>query len=122
MEHRTVPLPSACSIEERAGHSSATFKGGSMLNGKTIKGALIASAVAALFAGNPALAQDKGKAKKAEAKVVHCGGINEWKGKGACAGADNACKYKNSCKGQGYLQTKTEKDCLDKGGKVLAAK
>src|SRR6266851_3670536 len=109
MEHRTVPLPSPCSIGERADHSSATFKGGSMLSGKTIKGALIASAVAALFAANPALAQDKGKAKKAAAKVVHCGGIND-------------CKSKNSCKGQGYLETKTEKECLDKGGKVLAAK
>ncbi len=93
-----------------------------MLNGKTMKGALIASAVAALFAANPALAQEKGKAKKAAAKMVHCGGINECSGKGACAGAENACKGKNSCKGKGYQETKTEKECLDKGGKVLASK
>jgi hypothetical protein len=93
-----------------------------MLSGKTIKGALLTSAVAALFAASPALAQDKGKAQKSAPKVVHCGGINECKGKGACAGADNACKSENSCKGKGYLETKTEKECLDKGGKVLAAK
>ncbi len=93
-----------------------------MLNGKMIKGALIASAVAALFAANPALAAEKGKPKKAAAKVVHCGSINECKGQGACAGADNDCKSKNSCKGKGYLETKTEKECLDKGGKVLASK
>ena len=93
-----------------------------MLNGKTMKGALIASAVAALFAANPVLAQETGKEKKATAKMVHCGGINECSGKGACAGADNACKGKNSCKGKGYLETNTEKECLDKGGKVLASK
>ena len=93
-----------------------------MLNGKTMKGALIASAVAALFAANPVLAQETGKEKKATAKMVHCGGINECSGKGACAGADNACKGKNSCKGKSYLETKTEKECLDKGGKVLASK
>jgi hypothetical protein len=92
------------------------------LNGKTVKGALIASAVAVLFAANPALAQEKGKPQKEAAKAVHCGGINECKGKGACAGADNACKSQNSCKGKGYLETKTEKECLDKGGKVLASK
>lgn len=89
---------------------------------ETMKGALIAATVAGLFAANPALAQEKGKAKTATAKVVHCGGINECKGKGACAGADNACKSENSCKGKGYLETKTEKECLDKGGKVLASK
>ena len=93
-----------------------------MLNGKTMKGALIASAVAALLAANPTFAQEKGKEKKAATKMVHCGGINECSGKGACAGADNACKGKNSCKGKGYLETKTEKECLDKGGKVLASK
>jgi len=93
-----------------------------MLNGKTMKGALIASAVAALFAANPTFAQEKGKEKKAATKMVHCGGINECSGKGACAGADNACKGKNSCKGKGYLETKTEKECLDKGGQVLASK
>jgi len=93
-----------------------------MLNEKTIKGALIASAVAAMFAAAPGLAQEKSNAKKATAKMVHCGGINECSGKGSCAGADNACKGKNSCKGKGYLETKTEKECLDKGGKVLASK
>ncbi len=88
----------------------------------TLKGTLIASAVAALFAANPALAQEKGKADKTAAKVVKCGGINECKGKGACAGADNACKSENSCKGKGYLETKSEKECKDKGGTVLAGK
>ena len=87
---------------------------------QTVKGALIASAVAALFAANPALAKDKGKADKMTAKMVECAGINECKGKGACAGADNACKSQNSCKGKGYLETKTEKECTDKGGTVLA--
>jgi hypothetical protein len=88
---------------------------------ETMKAALIVSAVAALFA-NPTLAEDKGKAEKTAAKVVNCGGINECKGKGSCAGAENACKSENSCKGKGYLETNSEKECLEKGGKVLAVK
>jgi uncharacterized membrane protein len=89
---------------------------------ETIKAAMIASAVTALFAANPTLAKEQGKTEKTSAKVVHCGGINECKGKGACAGADNACKSENSCKGKGYIETNSEKECLDKGGKVLAVK
>jgi hypothetical protein len=89
---------------------------------QTVKGALIASAVAALFASNPVLAQGKAKPKQAAKAAVHCQGINECSGKGACSGADNACKGKNSCKGKGYLETKTEKECTEKGGTVIAAK
>jgi len=93
-----------------------------MMLKERMKAALIASAVAALFAAHPTLAKDKGKTEKTSAKVVNCGGINECKGKGACAGAENACKSENSCKGKGYVETKNEKECLDKGGTVLAAK
>jgi hypothetical protein len=89
---------------------------------ETIKAALIASAVAGLFAANPTMAQDQGKTEKTTAKVVHCGGVNECKGKGACGGADNACKSQNACKGKGYIETSSEKECLDQGGKVLAVK
>jgi hypothetical protein len=89
-----------------------------MLKG-TIKGALIAGAVAGLFASGAAVAKDA-KPKEA-AKIVKCGGVNECKGKGACAGADNSCKSHNECKGKGWTET-TEKDCKDKGGRVMAAK
>lgn len=89
-----------------------------MLKG-TVRGALIAGAVAGLFASGAAVAKDA-KPKEA-AKVIHCGGVNECKGKGACSGADNACKSQNSCKGKGFIET-TAKDCKDKGGQVMAAK
>ncbi len=87
---------------------------------ETVKGALIASAVTGLFAS--AAVAKEGKPAKTTAKVVKCAGINECKGKGACSGADNACQSQNSCKGKGYLETKSEKECKDKGGTVTAAK
>jgi hypothetical protein len=83
------------------------------------KGVMIATAVAALALGGEltALAQDKAKAEP-----VKCAGLNDCKGKGACKSAMNDCKGKNSCKGKGFSETKTSKECMDKGGKVLAEK
>ena len=89
-----------------------------MLIEKTLKGAFIATAVCAMFA-TAASAQGK---EGAAAKEVKCVGINSCKGTSACAGNGNACKGQNSCKGHGWTATKTEKECTDKGGKVLAAK
>jgi hypothetical protein len=85
---------------------------------ETLKGAFIASAVAAMFASGNAYAGEEKEAPQA----VHCGGINSCKGQGSCAGADNSCKAKNSCKGKGWVETRSEKECKDKGGKVLAQK
>jgi uncharacterized membrane protein len=82
----------------------------------SLKGALIAATVANLFAASPSLAGDS-KAKDG-AKVVKCAGINECKGKGSCAGADNSCKSHNSCKGKGWVETKSAKQCTNKGGTV----
>jgi uncharacterized membrane protein len=89
---------------------------------EAMKGAVIAGAVCSLFVAGAARAGDKAPAKAKEgAKVVHCGGINACKGQGACAGADNACKAQNACKGHGFVEV-SEKQCKEKGGKVLAAK
>ncbi len=85
------------------------------------KGVVIASAVGALFASGSALAGEKGSKPKTASAAVKCAGINECKGHGACAGADNACKAQNACKGQGWVET-SEKECKEKGGKILAAK
>jgi hypothetical protein len=52
------------------------------------------------------------------AKVM-CKGINECKGKGACA--VNACAGSNQCKGQGWLSV-TEEECKTKGGEIVSAK
>jgi hypothetical protein len=78
---------------------------------------MIATAVAALALGGEvtAAAQDKGKMEP-----VKCAGLNDCKGKGACKSVMNDCKGKNGCKGKGFVETKTTKDCTDRGGKILA--
>ena len=90
---------------------------------KNVKGKMIASAVASMFAlsayaGAPAKAAPA-KDTKAAAADVKCTGTNECKGKGACAGAGNACAGKNECKGKG-IEKRTEADCKAKGGTVVA--
>jgi hypothetical protein len=68
---------------------------------------------AAPAAGTPAQPEKVAK--------VHCGGINECKGKSGCATAKNACAGQNGCKGQGYTELSAE-ECQAKGGKILAEK
>ena len=88
---------------------------------ETIKGALIASAVAGMFGCASTQSSSAGMAKPREGSmVVKCAGVNECKGKGACAGADNACKAQNSCKGKGWVETASQGECKDKGGTVAA--
>jgi hypothetical protein len=85
----------------------------------SLKNAMIASAVASLFAAAGAHAGE-GHAGKQEGKTVKCGGINACKGQGSCSGADNSCKATNSCKGMGWTET-SAKECKAKGGKVIAS-
>src|SRR5438067_1730986 len=59
---------------------------------------------------------------KKPTEVVKCAGINEGQGHGSCSGADNSCKSKNECKGKGWTETASAKECTDKGGKALTAK
>jgi hypothetical protein len=66
-------------------------------------------------AGTPAAGQPEKVAK------VHCGGVNECKGKSGCHSEKNACAGQNGCKGQGYIEL-TAEDCQSKGGKILAEK
>lgn len=82
-----------------------------------VRGAAIAAAVCSMFVAGNARAEDK-----PAHKAVHCTGINGCKGKGSCAGADNSCKGQNDCKGHGWVESKSAKECKDKGGKVVVAK
>jgi len=75
------------------------------MNGKSVKAAFIASAVCAMFA-TAATAADK------------AAGHDKAGGEVKCAG----CGGQNGCKGQGWVPTKTEKECTDKGGKIVTAK
>ncbi len=84
----------------------------------SIKNAILATAVASLFASGAAMAKEK-QAKKA-GDTVKCEGINECKGHGGCKSANNACKGQNGCKGQGVTDTSAE-ECKAKGGKVQVA-
>ena len=78
----------------------------------TTKGALVAAAVAGLFASaTPMIASAKPAGK------VHCQGVNACKGKGGCKSAENSCKGQNGCKGKGFVDM-SEKACKDKGGTV----
>ncbi len=95
------------------------------------QGTLIALTAASLFAG--ACKKDSAKtgdkpgdktsaiptaAEKVE-KKIHCGGINECKGKSLCAAAKSSCAGQNACKGQGWIDA-TEADCKAKGGTQVA--
>ena len=86
----------------------------------TTKGALVASAVAALFAaacggaqGNvitPTPGEFAGKVK--------CVGVNECAKRGACAQEGHACGGKNECAKKG-IALLTAEDCKAKGGSAL---
>jgi hypothetical protein len=79
----------------------------------TVKGALIASAVAGMFAAAmPAVANAKSEAK------VKCSGINSCKGQSACKTATSSCSGTNTCKGKGWISV-SEKECKDKKGTVV---
>ena len=87
------------------------------------KESFVAAAVAAMFAAGAAYAAEpKAKDHKDAEKSVKCAGINSCKGKSSCAGAASSCAGQNGCKGKGVTNVKSEKDCTDKGGTVVAAK
>ncbi|MCB9641228.1 MAG: hypothetical protein H6728_16320 [Myxococcales bacterium] len=81
----------------------------------SVKGALIASAVAGLLATTAC-----GTPTSTATGQIKCEGINSCTGKGECAAADGShdCAGKNSCTGKGWVKT-TEADCTSKGGKNL---
>lgn len=76
-------------------------------------GAAIAFAAASLFLSGT-LSVSSANAEEAK---VQCAGVNSCKGKSECSSARNSCKGQNACKGEGW-QSMTEKQCLEKGGKV----
>ena len=80
-------------------------------------GKLVVAALAGLIAAAAPLAAHAGDDA---GKKVKCEGINACKGKAACKSAKNGCAGQNGCKGQGWVES-SEKECKDKGGKVVAA-
>ena len=82
-----------------------------------VTGFLVASAAASLVLSGAVSARADEAAKTGG--DVYCSGINSCKGTGACAGVGHSCGGKNACKGQGIVKS-TEKECKEKGGKVVA--
>jgi hypothetical protein len=80
----------------------------------TIKGAMVAAAVAGLFA--TATPQVAVAGAPDAPKKGRCEGGNACKGKGACSGAKNSCAGQNGCKGKGWTES-TADDCKKAGGK-----
>jgi uncharacterized membrane protein len=81
----------------------------------TVKTGVSAASTAALLAlaaiqAAPALADHH-----AEAKKVHCYGVNACKGTSDCKTAENSCKGANACKGHGY-KSMTAEECTKAGG------
>jgi len=60
-------------------------------------------------------------ATAADAKVVHCYGVNSCKGESDCKTAKNDCKGQNSCKGHGFKEL-TSKACTAQGGSLTESK
>ncbi len=78
---------------------------------------LITAAVAGMIGAGVTIATPgrvlaDGTAKDA---MVKCYGVNDCKGKSACATSSNDCKGENSCQGKGMLMM-SKKECQDKGG------
>jgi uncharacterized membrane protein len=86
-----------------------------MTKGK-LTGAMLATAVALIFASNAAYAADSSDSSAA-ASQVKCVGGNACKGQSLCQSAESSCKGANACKGKGYVMTPTAKECVAAGGK-----
>ena len=84
------------------------------MNKTKLTGAMLATAVALIFAGNAVYAADS---SDATASQVKCVGGNACKGQSLCQSAESSCKGSNACKGKGYVMTPTAKECLAAGGK-----
>jgi uncharacterized membrane protein len=82
--------------------------------------AMLATAVALMFAGNAVQAADSPDSSAA-ASQVKCVGGNACKGQSLCQSAESSCKGANSCKGKGYVMTPTAKECIAAGGKPETA-
>ncbi|EQB34103.1 BufA2 family periplasmic bufferin-type metallophore [Sphingobium ummariense] len=79
------------------------------------------AATAALIAAGLAVSSAPAYAKKAEAKTVHCYGVNSCKGESDCKTAHNECKGQNSCKGEGF-KALTQAQCSAAGGSLTEPK
>jgi uncharacterized membrane protein len=84
-----------------------------MMSKTRLRGAVLATAVAVLFAGSIANAAGDSSG----APQVKCLGGNSCKGQSACKTASSGCQGQNACKGKGFVMTASSKECEKDGGK-----
>jgi uncharacterized membrane protein len=86
-----------------------------MRNDLRLRGLVLASAAASLFALAPlAVHADAGAA--AGDAPGYCYGVNACKGKSSCKSANNGCKGQNGCKGKGFIEEVSRMTCDQLGG------
>jgi uncharacterized membrane protein len=85
----------------------------------TVKSTLGIAAAAAVMALSSASLP--GVTQAADAKTVHCYGVNSCKGQSDCKSAKHDCKGMNSCKGQGFKDL-TAQTCAKQGGSLTEPK
>jgi hypothetical protein len=81
------------------------------------RGVMLAAAVAVAFMTNSVGAEESNSSAKPT--YVGCLGVNSCKGQSMCKSFDHECQGMNSCKGKGFVMMKSEKECKDKGGKII---
>jgi len=86
-----------------------------------LTGAMLATAVALIFAGNVVYAADSPDSTAASSQVK-CVGGNACKGQSACQSAQSSCQGQNACKGKGYVMKPSAKECIAAGGKPDTSK
>jgi uncharacterized membrane protein len=83
---------------------------------RSITGAVLATAVGAIFLSGAGFAQSSSTNSSTQSSVKCIGG-NSCKGQSSCKSANNGCMGQNSCKGKGWITATSSKECTDKGGK-----
>ena len=86
-----------------------------------VTGTILAMAAATMFLAGTANSQEAaGSSSSSSAKPaqVKCVGANDCSGTSACKSATSPGPGQNSCKGQGFVMTSSDKECTDKGGHV----
>lgn len=79
----------------------------------TLKGALVASAVAGMFVvvGCSAPSNTNNTNTNTSTKTFKCEGGNSCKGQGECKTATHDCAGKGDCHGTGWVMTKDQAEC-----------
>jgi uncharacterized membrane protein len=114
--YRLRERPEKKHCEKELVETEIVRKRNSAMDRKSFTGAVLASAVGAMFLSGAAFAQSSPNNSSSQSSVK-CVGGNSCKGQSSCKSANNGCMGQNSCKGKGWVMATSLKECSDKGGK-----